>query len=60
MKANIMPKILPALLQTGAIQPNRVRLIDESFGSLKERVVVGMDLLRNNQVSREKVIVKVQ
>jgi hypothetical protein len=54
-----MPKILPELLEAGIVKPNKVRLIDESFGSLKDRVGTGLDLLRNNQVSGEKVVVKV-
>jgi len=29
-------------------------------GTLKERVATGLDLLRNNKVSGEKVVVKVQ
>ncbi|KAJ6534647.1 chaperonin 10-like protein [Mycena vulgaris] len=57
MKENLMPKILPQLLAAGLIQPNRVRLLDQ--GTFKERVATGLDLLRNNKVSGEKVIVKV-
>ncbi|KAK7464437.1 hypothetical protein VKT23_006605 [Stygiomarasmius scandens] len=58
LKENLMPKILPHLLESGTIQPNRMRLLDESFGSLEERVGTGLDLLRNNKVSGEKVVVK--
>jgi NADPH:quinone reductase-like Zn-dependent oxidoreductase len=58
LKENLMTKILPALLASGFIQPNRVRLLDETQGTFKERVEVGLDLLRNNKVSGEKVIVK--
>jgi len=54
-----MTKILPTLLETKIIQPTKIRLLDESYGSLKDRVEVGLDLLRNNKVSGEKVIVKV-
>ncbi|KAJ7463397.1 chaperonin 10-like protein [Mycena galericulata] len=57
LNANLMPKILPELLASGIIQPNRVRLLDQ--GSLKDRVETGLDLLRNNKISGEKVIVKV-
>jgi hypothetical protein len=53
-----MPKILPSLLESGIIKPNRVRLIDQ--GSFKERVATGLDLLRNNKISAEKVVVKVR
>ena len=52
-----MPKILPELLQKGLIQPNRVKLLDQ--GTLKERVEIGLDLLRNNKASGEKVVVKI-
>lgn len=52
-----MPKILPGLLASGIVQPNRVRLLDQ--GSLKERVAIGLDLLRNNKLSGEKIFVKV-
>ncbi len=57
LKENLMPKILPSLLEKGIIQPNRVKLLAE--GSLKDRVAVGLDLLRNNKVSGEKVVVKI-
>ncbi|KAJ7763558.1 chaperonin 10-like protein [Mycena maculata] len=57
LRDNLMPKILPQLLAAGIIQPNRVRLLDQ--GTLKERVATGLDLLRNNKVSGEKVVVKV-
>ncbi|KAJ7117591.1 chaperonin 10-like protein [Mycena epipterygia] len=57
LRDNMMPKILPQLLASGLIQPNRVRLLDQ--GTFKERVATGLDLLRNNKVSGEKVIVKV-
>lgn len=56
-KENLMPKILPALLEAGIIKSNRVRLLDQ--GTFKERVAVGLDLLRNNKVSGEKVVVRV-
>ncbi|KAJ7068866.1 chaperonin 10-like protein [Mycena belliarum] len=57
MKENLMPKILPELLAKGIITPNRIRLLDE--GSFEQRVAAGLDLLRNNKVSGEKVVVKV-
>ncbi|KAJ6456111.1 chaperonin 10-like protein [Mycena sanguinolenta] len=57
LKENLMPKILPELLASGLIQPNRVRLLDE--GTFEERVGAGLDLLRNNKVSGEKVVVKI-
>lgn len=52
-----MPKILPALLEAGYIKPSRVRLV--KTGSFKERVDFGLDLLRNNKVSGEKVVVEI-
>lgn len=51
-----MPNILPKLLVSGIIQPNRVHLLEK--GTLKERVAIGLDLLRNNKISGEKVVVK--
>ncbi|KAF5345149.1 hypothetical protein D9758_009698 [Tetrapyrgos nigripes] len=59
LRTKLMPRILPELLETGIIKPNKIRLIDESSGSLKDRVGTGLDLLRNNQISGEKVVVKV-
>ncbi|PBL00228.1 GroES-like protein [Armillaria gallica] len=56
-KENVMPKILPELLEKGIIQPNRVHLLDQ--GTFKERVSAGLDLLRNNKVSGEKLVVKI-
>ncbi|KAK0233951.1 chaperonin 10-like protein [Armillaria fumosa] len=56
-KENVMPKILPQLLEKGIIQPNRVHLLDQ--GTFKERVAVGLDLLRHNKVSGEKLVVKI-
>ncbi|KAF7310004.1 PKS-ER domain-containing protein [Mycena indigotica] len=57
LKQHLMPEILPQLLAADLIQPNRVRLLDQ--GTLKQRVEIGLNLLRNNKVSGEKVIVKV-
>jgi hypothetical protein len=54
-----MPKILPDLLAQGNIEPNRVRLLDSRQKSLKDRVQEGMELLRENRVSGEKVVVKI-
>ncbi|KAF9011138.1 chaperonin 10-like protein [Cyathus striatus] len=58
LKEKLMPKILPELLASGAIEPNRVRLLDQ--GSFKDRVELGLDLLRNNKIRGEKVVVKVE
>jgi hypothetical protein len=54
-----MPKILPDLLAKGHIKPNRVKLLDNMQGSLKDRVKEGLELLRQNRVSGEKVVVKI-
>ncbi|KAK0481388.1 chaperonin 10-like protein [Armillaria novae-zelandiae] len=56
-KENVMPRILPELLEKGIIQPNRIHLLDK--GTFKERVAVGLDLLRHNKVSGEKLVVKI-
>lgn len=58
LKDNLMPKILPALLAADVIQPNRVRLLDE--GTFIQRVEIGLDLLRRNAISGEKVVVKIE
>jgi hypothetical protein len=54
-----MPTILPDLLAKGHIEPNRVKLLDSKQGSLKDRVKEGLQLLRENKVSGEKVVVKI-
>ncbi|KAJ3989055.1 chaperonin 10-like protein [Lentinula detonsa] len=59
LKDNLMTRILPSLLEKKVIEPTKIRLLDEAYGPLKDRVEVGLDLLRNNKVSGEKVIVKV-
>ncbi|KAF5385380.1 hypothetical protein D9615_001071 [Tricholomella constricta] len=58
LKENLMTKIVPSLLENGVIKPNRVLLLDQ--GTFKERVEQGLDLLRNNKVSGEKIVVKVR
>ncbi|KAG2136526.1 chaperonin 10-like protein, partial [Suillus bovinus] len=55
LRDNLMPKILPQLLEEGIIRPNRVRLFDQ--GSLQDRCQEALDVVRNGQVSGEKVIV---
>jgi hypothetical protein len=57
LRKNLMPNILPALLESGYIKPSRVRLLNT--GTFRERVGVGLDLLRNNKVSGEKVVVEI-
>ncbi|KAG6825720.1 hypothetical protein H0H92_002709 [Tricholoma furcatifolium] len=58
LKENLASKIIPSLLETGTIAPSRVRLMEQ--GTFQERVELGMDLLRHNKISGEKVVVKVQ
>ena len=53
-----MPKIFPSLLEKGVLEPNRVRLLKN--GTFKERVEEGLDLLRNNKISGEKVVVEIK
>ncbi|KAG6911275.1 hypothetical protein DXG01_002114 [Tephrocybe rancida] len=57
LRDNLATKIIPSLLEKGIIEPNRVRLMDQ--GSFKDRVEQGLDLLRNDKISGEKVVVKV-
>ncbi|TFK68246.1 GroES-like protein [Pluteus cervinus] len=57
LRDNLMPTIIPKLLEDNIIRPTRVRLLDQ--GSLLERVTTGLNLLRNGQVSGEKVVVKI-
>jgi len=59
LEENLMPKILSDLLAKGHIEPNRVKLFDSKQGSLKDRVREGLQLLRENRVSGEKVVVKI-
>ncbi|PBL00236.1 hypothetical protein ARMGADRAFT_1024265 [Armillaria gallica] len=47
-KENVMPWILPELLEKGIILPDRIHLLDQ--GTFKERVAVGLDLLRHNKI----------
>ena len=57
MKTTLMSKIVPQLLALKSFYPNRTILLNE--GSLKDRVEKGLDLLRNNKVSGEKVVVEI-
>lgn len=52
-----MPVILPELLEKGLIQPTRLRLMDQ--GSLQQRVEQALELFRNNKVSGEKLVIKI-
>ena len=55
-----MPKLLPKLLESNALRPNRLRLFKESDGSLLERVKNALDLFRENKVSGEKVVIELK
>jgi len=57
LRNNLMPKILPQLLEHGIIQPNRIRLFDQ--GSLQDRCQEALNVVRNGEVKGEKVVVKV-
>ena len=55
---NLMPRIVPELLEKKLVQANKIRVLNE--GALKERVDVGLDPLRGNKISGEKVIVEIK
>ena len=57
LERDLMPKIVPQLLEDGLMKPNKIRLLDQ--GTFEERVGLGLELLRNNQIRGEKVVVKV-
>ncbi|KAI0759315.1 GroES-like protein [Irpex lacteus] len=54
----LLPKLLPRLLESGALRPNRIRLFGESDGPILERVKRGLELLRENKISGEKVVIE--
>lgn len=58
LKDTIMTKIVPQLLSSGGLKPNRVKLLTQ--GTFKERAEIGLDLLRNNKISGEKVVVEIK
>ncbi|KAL0951910.1 hypothetical protein HGRIS_008565 [Hohenbuehelia grisea] len=57
MRDNVMHRILPQLLESGIIKPSRSLLVDQ--GSLKDRALKGLDLLRKGQVSGKKLVIKI-
>jgi NADPH:quinone reductase-like Zn-dependent oxidoreductase len=57
LRDNLMPKILPKLLESGDIKPNRPILMNK--GSFADRVKAGLEVFRTNQAKGGKVIVKV-
>ena len=52
-----MPKILPQLLAGGLLKANELKVLKE--GTMVERAEVGLNLLRNNQVSGQKIVVEI-
>lgn len=54
-----MTRILPQLLESGAVKPTAKKLIDAPTESLGARVKAGLDLLKSNSLSGCKVIIKV-
>lgn len=54
----ILPVVLPRLLERGEIRGNPVRLLKE--GSVLERAKAGLELLRSNKVSGEKIVLDLQ
>ncbi|KAJ3563575.1 hypothetical protein NP233_g8851 [Leucocoprinus birnbaumii] len=57
LKERLMPEILPELLEKELIKPTRLRLMDN--GTLENRVEQALDLFRNNKVSGEKLVIKI-
>ena len=59
MKENLLPSILPSLLESSLLQPSKVSLLDEKDGHLKERVEKGLEKLRKGEIRGEKLVVKI-
>ncbi|KAG2358805.1 hypothetical protein BDR07DRAFT_1293983, partial [Suillus spraguei] len=57
LRDNLMPKILPRLLEEGIIQPNRVRLFEQ--GLLQDRSQEVLGVVWSGPVNGEKAVVKV-
>ncbi|KAI0091670.1 chaperonin 10-like protein [Irpex rosettiformis] len=57
---DFMPKLLPQLLASKALRPNRIRLFKESDGPILERVKTALDLHRENKVSGEKIVIELK
>ncbi|CAL1716587.1 unnamed protein product [Somion occarium] len=56
-KDELQPKILPELLASGLITPNRIREIQGA--TLLDRVKEALDILRKGEVSGERLVVRV-
>jgi len=59
MKDNLMSSVLPSLLKSSSLHPNKVILLDKKDGSLKERTEKGIEKLRKGEIRGEKLVVKV-
>ncbi|KAL3494862.1 hypothetical protein BJX62DRAFT_196913 [Aspergillus germanicus] len=57
LKAHLQSEIVPALLASGAIEPNRYRVIEGD--SLLQRASTAMDTLRSGTVSGERLVWRV-
>lgn len=56
---HIMSTVLPGLLASGSLKPNKIVLLDEKFGGLKGRYEEGLTRMKANGVSGEKMVVKI-
>jgi hypothetical protein len=54
LKDHLQPDIVPALLVSGAIEPNKYRVIEGD--SLLQRATTAMDTLRSGTVSGERLV----
>jgi hypothetical protein len=50
----MQPEIIPALLKNGAVSPNRYRVVEGA--TAVERAQKAVDILRNKEVSGEKLV----
>lgn len=49
--------LLSQLLESKLLEPNRIKLLKE--GSLRNRTAEGLELLRDNKISGERVVVQI-
>jgi hypothetical protein len=52
--------IIEELLANGLLKPNRISLLDEKYGNMKERVGKGFEKLKRGDVSGEKLVVEIE
>lgn len=55
----MMTSLLPGLLASGSLKPNKVTLLDQSFGDLSGRVKEAFGRMRAGAVSGEKLVIKI-